>query len=58
MRIEMCKTLQLPKIKDILGNLTFIETNRHVPLILNEFIMFMIFQNAERGGHVTKSYIN
>ena len=29
--LQMCKIIELPRITDARGNLTFIEGNRHVP---------------------------
>jgi hypothetical protein len=31
MNIESCKIIELPKIQDPRGNLTFVEGNRHIP---------------------------
>jgi hypothetical protein len=37
MTIEDCKIVDLPKIQDPRGNLTFIEGNRHVPFACGEW---------------------
>ena len=51
-RLEQCKLIDLPKIKDNRGNLTFIEGNRHVPFeIRRVFYIYDIPSAEERGAH-------
>lgn len=44
--------IQLPKIADHRGNLTFLECNRHVPFeIRRVYYLYDVPSGAERGGH-------
>lgn len=44
--------IQLPKIADHRGNLTFLEGNRHVPFdIRRVYYLYDVPSGAERGGH-------
>ena len=53
--IEHCKIIDLPKIADPRGNLTFIEGNRHVPFdIKRVYYLYDVPGGAERGGHAHK----
>ena len=53
--IENCKIIQLPKIKDSRGNLTFIEENSHVPCeIQRAYYLYDVPAGSERGGHAHK----
>lgn len=46
------KLLELPKISDPRGNLTFIEGGRHVPFdIKRVYYLYDVPGGAERGGH-------
>jgi dTDP-4-dehydrorhamnose 3,5-epimerase-like enzyme len=50
--IEDCIIVELPKIVDPRGNLTFIEANRHIPFeIKRVFYLYDVPGGAERGGH-------
>lgn len=52
MRVEDCKILELPKISDPRGNLTFIETELHVPFdIKRVYYLYDVPGGAERGAH-------
>lgn len=53
MNIEKCKIIELPKISDPRGNLTFIEGGgRHVPFdIKRVYYLYDVPGGAERGGH-------
>ena len=53
MNIEKCKIIELPKITDPRGNLTFIEGGgRHVPFdIKRVYYLYDVPGGAERGGH-------
>jgi dTDP-4-dehydrorhamnose 3,5-epimerase-like enzyme len=47
-----CRIIDLPKIKDARGNLTFIEGNRHVPFeIKRTFYIYDIPSGTDRGAH-------
>jgi len=53
--IEGYKVIDLPKVADLRGNLTFIEGNRHVPFeIKRAFYVYDVPGGAWRGGHAHK----
>jgi dTDP-4-dehydrorhamnose 3,5-epimerase-like enzyme len=50
-----CVLIDLPKISDPRGNLTFIEGERHVPFqIKRVYYLYDVPGGAERGGHAHK----
>lgn len=50
-----CKMVDLPRINDPRGNLTFIEGSRHVPFeIKRVYYLYDVPGGAERGGHAHK----
>ncbi len=52
MSLEKCRIIDLPKIADPRGNLTFIEGERHVPFdIKRVYYLYDVPGGAERGGH-------
>jgi hypothetical protein len=54
--IEKCKLIDLPKITDPRGNLTFIEGERHVPFdIKRVFYLYDVPGGANRAGHALKA---
>jgi hypothetical protein len=54
--IHDCKTIELKRITDPRGNLTFIEAGRHVPFdIKRVFYLYDVPGGADRGGHALKS---
>lgn len=56
MRISDCTLIELPKIADPRGNLTFIEGSRHVPFALERvFYLYDVPGGAERGGHALRT---
>ena len=56
MTIDNCRLVELPKISDPRGNLTFIEGGRHVPFdILRVYYTYDVPGGAERGGHAHKA---
>lgn len=56
MPLSDCKIIDLPKIEDSRGNLTFIEGNRHVPFdIQRVYYLYDVPGGAERGGHAHKA---
>ena len=56
MDIDNCRIIDLPKISDPRGNLTFIEGNRHVPFdIKRVYHLYDVPGGAERGGHAHKN---
>ena len=55
MNVRGCKMLDLPKISDPRGNLTFIETPQHIPFdIARVYYLYDVPGGAERGGHAHK----
>jgi dTDP-4-dehydrorhamnose 3,5-epimerase-like enzyme len=55
MSIKKCSIINLPKIADPRGNLTFIEGGRHVPFqIQRVYYLYDTPGGAERGGHAHK----
>ena len=52
MHVDDCKIIELPKISDPRGNLTFIEENRHVPFdIQRVYYLYDVPGGATRAGH-------
>lgn len=52
MGINQCHIIDLPRIPDARGNLTFIEAGRHVPFeIKRVYYLYDVPGGAERGGH-------
>jgi dTDP-4-dehydrorhamnose 3,5-epimerase-like enzyme len=51
-----CKLFDLPIVSDSRGNLTFIESDRHVPFkIKRVFYLYDVPGGAERAGHALKT---
>lgn len=52
MRLESVKIIQLPKILDRRGNLTFLEGNNHIPFeIKRTYWIYDVPGGETRGGH-------
>ena len=50
--VENCRIVELPKITDARGNLTFIESCRHIPFeIKRVYYLYDVPGGVERGGH-------
>ena len=55
MSLSDCKIVDLPKIADPRGNLTFIEENEHIPFdIKRVYYLYDVPGGYERGGHAHK----
>ena len=55
MSIDNCVIINLPKIQDPRGNLTFIETDNHISFdIKRVYYLYDVPGGAERGGHAHK----
>jgi dTDP-4-dehydrorhamnose 3,5-epimerase-like enzyme len=55
MNLSNVKIIDLPKIADPRGNLTFIEGGRHIPFdIKRVYYLYDVPGGAERGGHAHK----
>lgn len=54
--VNQCRIVELPKISDPRGNLTFIEGGRHVPFDFQRmYYLYDVPGGAERGGHAHKA---
>lgn len=52
MSIKDCKIIELPKISDPRGNLTFVEGGNHIPFdIKRVYYLYDVPGGAERGAH-------
>lgn len=53
--LENCKLIDLPRITDPRGNLTFIESSRHIPFNISRvYYLYDVPGGAERAGHAHK----
>jgi hypothetical protein len=56
MNINLCKIIDLPKITDIRGNLTFVEGGNQIPFdIQRVYYLYDVPGGAQRGGHAHKA---
>jgi hypothetical protein len=56
MNIDNCRIIQLPKILNAAGNLTFVESDRHVPFdIKRVYYLYDVPGGATRGGHAHRA---
>lgn len=54
--VDDCLVVELPKILDPRGNLTFIENSKHIPFdIKRVFYIYDVPTDAERGAHAHKT---
>lgn len=54
--LEKCQIIKLPRINDPRGNLTFIESDNHIPFdIKRVYYLYDVPGGAERGGHAHKA---
>jgi WxcM-like, C-terminal len=54
--LDACRLIDLPKISDPRGNLTFIEGERHIPFAIKRvYYLYDVPGGAERGGHAHKA---
>jgi len=50
--IDACRVIDLPKISDPRGNLTFVESEKHIPFdIKRVYYLYDVPGGAERGAH-------
>ena len=55
MNIDFCKIIELPKITDPRGNLTFVESSNQIPFdIQRVYYLYDVPGGSERGGHAHK----
>lgn len=56
MSLADCKIVELPKIAEPRGNLTFVEANRHIPFAIERvYYLYDVPGGAHRGGHAHKA---
>jgi len=56
MGVEQCRIIQLPKITDPRGNLSFIEAGRQIPFeIKRVYYLYDVPEGETRGGHAHKN---
>ncbi|OSQ48364.1 sugar 3,4-ketoisomerase [Thalassospira alkalitolerans] len=56
MSIDACKIIELPKISNQQGNLTFVEGQNHIPFdIKRVYYLYDVPGGAVRGGHAHKT---
>lgn len=56
MSLEDAKILQLPKIHDVRGNLTFVESTRHIPFETKRvYYLYDVPGGESRAGHAHKT---
>lgn len=54
--LEQTKIIELPKISDPRGNLTFVEAGNHIPFDIERvYYLYDVPGGAERGGHAHKN---
>ena len=55
MSIERCKIIELPQIHDPRGNLTFVESNSHIPFAIERvYYLYDVPGGSRRHGHAHK----
>ncbi len=55
MSLSKCKIIDLPKVEDRRGNLTFIEENRQIPFVIKRvYYLYDVPGGESRGGHAHK----
>lgn len=56
MTIKKCKLIDLPRIEDPRGNLTFIENDRHIPFSIKRvYYLYDVPGGSLRAGHAHKA---
>ena len=56
MTIKNCKLIDLPRIEDPRGNLTFIENDRHIPFAIKRvYYLYDVPGGSLRAGHAHKT---
>lgn len=55
MSLDACRIIDLPVVHNVMGNLTFVESNRSVPFeIRRVYYLYDVPGGTERGGHAHK----
>ena len=56
MNLDHCRVIDLPKISDVRGNLTYVEGGSHIPFdIKRVYYLYDVPGGSERGGHAHKA---
>ena len=56
MAVNTCRIIELPKVADPRGNLTFLESDRHIPFEFKRvFYLYDVPGGAVRAGHALKT---
>lgn len=56
MALEDCRIIELPKINEPRGNLSFVESNNHIPFAIERvYYVYDVPGGADRGGHAHKN---
>jgi WxcM-like, C-terminal len=54
--VDECRLIELPRVMDARGNLTFIESDRHIPFeIKRVYYLYDVPGGAARAGHAHKT---
>jgi len=54
--LEDCRVIDLPKIEDARGNLTFIENSNHIPFDISRvYYLYDVPGGSDRGAHAHKN---
>jgi oxalate decarboxylase/phosphoglucose isomerase-like protein (cupin superfamily) len=55
MKLNKCKMIDFPKVHDVRGNLSYIESTNHIPFeIKRVYYLYDVPSGAKRGGHAHK----
>lgn len=55
MSLDDCRIIELPKISDPRGNLSFVESNNQIPFAINRvYYVYDVPGGTDRGGHAHK----
>lgn len=56
MSLELCRLIELPKIQDSRGNLSFVEGGNHIPFDFKRvYYLYDVPAGSTRGGHAHKA---
>lgn len=54
--LDLCRKVDLPKVDEARGNLTFVEAGEHVPFAIERvYFLYDVPAGAERGAHAHKA---
>jgi len=55
MALDDCRIIELPKIHEPRGNLSFVESNNHIPFAIERvYYVYDVPGGSDRGGHAHK----